>query len=225
VKPELSIVLPVRNQADHIAGVLDRYRAQLKGHSWEIILVPNASTDNSLQICRKIAKKNRNIRLVENPKGGWGLSVRMGLETGRGRFLAYANSARTDPATLLSLWSQARRQPDTLFKVIRLDHGGFLKNLGSGLYNLECRLFLGVRSRDVNGTPKIFPAGILKRVRLSSDGDLLDAELLAHCRRLKVPVVEVPLREWRRHGGKSTTNLKSAFRMYRGVIGLWWRIR
>lgn len=225
MKPELSIVLPVRNQADHIVGVLDRYKSAFKGHSYEIILVPNASHDDSLGICRAIAKKNRNISVVDNPKGGWGLSVRVGLKAARGRFLCYTNSARTDPKTLLSLWLKSRRQPEALWKVTRSDHGGLLKKLGSALYNLECRLLLGARSRDVNGTPKIFPAGLLKKAKLFSDGDLLDAELLAHCRRFEVAVVEVPLEGWRRHGGKSTTNLKSAFRMYGGVVALWRRMK
>jgi len=34
-------------------------------------------------------------------------------------------------------------------------------------------------------------------------------------------MVEVPIFSTRRHGGKSTTNMGSAFRMYLGALQLW----
>lgn len=116
MKPDLSIILPVFNQADHIADVVRRYLSQFKGRSNEIVLVPNACQDDSARICRKLEKASKMIRVVENPKGGWGLSVRMGLQTARGRFLCYTNSARTDPATVAALFSKARRRPEALFR-------------------------------------------------------------------------------------------------------------
>ena len=58
-------------------------------------------------------------------------------------------------------------------------------------------------------------------MRLRSDGDLLDLELLAKVQRFGLPVVELPVEGFRRHGGRSSTNLGSAWRMYRGA----WRLR
>jgi glycosyltransferase involved in cell wall biosynthesis len=221
VIPELSVVLPVYNQADHIVGVVARYRAVFKKRPWEMILVPNACIDDSPRLCRQMARKNKNIRVVENPKGGWGLSVRMGLQAARGRFLCYTNSARTDPAVIPPLFEKAQSQPGILTKIKRVTRGRFLRDTGSLLYNLECRLLFHIKSGDVNGTPKIFQAGLLKKMKLTSDGDLLDAELLAQCQKLGVQVLETPLSGWNRHGGKSTTKLKSAAGMYWGVIRLW----
>jgi hypothetical protein len=218
--PELSIILPVRNQADHIAGLVELYRKEFKGRSWEIILVPNACSDDSPRLCRKMAAKGRGIRVVENPAGGWGLSVRVGLKAAKGRFLCYTNSARTDPATIPPLFEQVKKNPGTLAKVRRHSRGHFLREFGSMIYNFECRLLFGIRCRDVNGTPKVFEAGLLRRLKLASKGDLLDAELLAQCRRLQVPILETPVGGWSRHGGKSSTNFKSAARMYWGAMRL-----
>jgi glycosyltransferase involved in cell wall biosynthesis len=220
VNPELSVVLPVRNQADHIAGVIGRFQKEFLGRSWEILLVPNACSDDSPRLCRELAEKDGGIRVVENPAGGWGLSVRTGLEAARGRFLCYANSARTDPATIPALFDLLKERPESLAKVRRHSRGQLLREFGSLLYNLECRLLFGLSCRDVNGTPKIFAAGLLSRMKLTSEGDLLDAEILAQCRRLGVPVLEMPLAGFTRHGGKSTTNPKSAARMYWGALRL-----
>ena len=43
------------------------------------------------------------------------------------------------------------------------------------------------------------------------------------CRRESYPMVEVPIFSHRRHGGASTTTLRSALRMYLGAIELWRR--
>jgi hypothetical protein len=45
-------------------------------------------------------------------------------------------------------------------------------------------------------------------------------ELLAKVTRLGVPVVELTASGFKRHGGRSSTNVASAFRMYAGAFRL-----
>jgi glycosyltransferase involved in cell wall biosynthesis len=220
--PALSVVLPVRNQADHIEPVIREYLRVLPagGRSFELVLVPNACTDASPEICRALASQDDRIRVAENPKGGWGLSVRVGLGACRGEALCYTNSARTDPGQILALLARFQEHPSALVKIARHSRGAILREAGSFLYNLECQLLLRTRVRDVNGTPKIFHRSLLDRFPLISEGDLLDAELLSRCARARIRVVEVALPGWKRHGGSSSTKLGSARRMYVGVVKL-----
>ena len=76
------------------------------------------------------------------------------------------------------------------------------------------------RAPDVNGTPKLFPRALLDNLRLGEDGDLLDLELMALVSRMGMPVVDLVVEGFARHGGKSTTTMKSAVRMYWGALGL-----
>lgn len=224
MKPELSIVLPFRDQADHLIPLLSRYRTAFKSLPWEVLLVPNACSDETPRLCRDFAKKDRRFRVVENPAGGWGLSVRVGLNAAHGRFLCYTNSARTDPAVIPELFSLLKRTPKALVKVTRHQRGHFLREVGSLIYNLECRLLFGLPCGDVNGTPKIFPATFWDRFPCEEPGDLLDAEFLAQCTKARFPIREKRVAGWGRHGGKSSTNFKSAARMYLGALRLWRRI-
>lgn len=220
-KVSLSVVLPIRNQADHIEGVLRQYVEVLSQTlSFELVTVPNACSDDSPHICRKLARENKRVRVVENPAGGWGRSVRMGLEAARGEILCYTNSARTDPRHLPPLVERLRRHPDALIKIARHSRGAMLREVGSFLYNLECQLLLGTRVRDVNGTPKMFLHSLMDRFPLVSDGDLIDAELLSRCSRAGIRIIEMPVPGWTRHGGSSTTKIASARRMYVGAIKL-----
>ena len=102
-------------------------------------------------------------------------------------------------------------------------YGTPLREAGSFLYNLEARLLLGVHCRDVNGTPKVFSRELYEQLTLTADGDLLDLELMSGSVRFGTPIVELPVRGFQRHGGKSSTTWKSAWKMYSGALRLWWR--
>jgi hypothetical protein len=89
------------------------------------------------------------------------------------------------------------------------------------LYNLQCRSLFAMPYWDINGTPKVFPRQFKRLLLLSRDDDLIDLEFNVVCREEEYPVVEVPILTTRRRGGRSTTGLRSAFRLYVGAFRLW----
>jgi glycosyltransferase involved in cell wall biosynthesis len=106
----VSLVLPCRNQADHIGAILPRYVEALaaSGTPFELVVVPDASADATAEVVAELARREPRLRVVENPQGGWGRSVRTGLDAARGEVLAYTNTARTDPAVLPMFLSRYR---------------------------------------------------------------------------------------------------------------------
>lgn len=218
----LSVILPCRNQADHIGSVLEGYLDSLSAGTlpFELVVVPNACTDKTVEVVGSLASRDKRIRVIENPKGGWGLSVRVGLQSAAGDLLCYTNTARTDPASLPAFVQQCIDQGPCLVKASRKKRAAPLREFGSMLYNLEALLIHGVKVHDVNGTPKVFSRDLYIAIPLASDGDLLDLELMAKAARLGTRVIEIPTFGFSRHGGRSSTNLKSAWRMYAGALTL-----
>jgi glycosyltransferase involved in cell wall biosynthesis len=218
----LSVVLPCRDQEDHIEAVLESYARPLEatGRSFELVVVPNACRDRTPEIVQRRAAADPRIRVQDNPRGGWGLSVLTGLAAARGSVLCYTNSARTDPAHVVALLDLYLREAPCLAKVRREERAAPLREAGSFVFNVEGRLLFGIRGGDVNGTPKILGRDLYQKLELFSEGDLLDMELLAKVRRLGVAVVELPVPGFRRHGGRSSTNLRSAWGMYAGALRL-----
>jgi len=221
-EPLLSVVLPCRNQADHVARVLESYEAPLGGieGGYELVVVPNACTDGTPDIAADLATKDSRILSLPLALGGWGRAVLAGLAAARGRFLCYTNSARTDPQHVASLFALLRSGGEAVAKVRREQRSAPLREIGSWLYNLEARLLFGVAVGDVNGTPKILSRALYERFALTSLDDLLDLELLAKARRVRVPILEMPVTGFKRHGGRSSTGLASAWRMYAGALRL-----
>ncbi len=217
--PEISIVLPVYNQADHIGAIVEGYLCGLErlGHEHELVLVPNACRDESPAVCAALAEEHPAIRIVELERGGWGRAVKAGLEAARGELLCYTNTARTTPEMLTLMLAYAIAYPDVVLKANRKVRDSWRRRLGSVLYNLECRSLFHLPTWDVNGTPKVFPRGFERLLALERNDDLIDVELLWACHHFQYPLVEVPIRQTRRHGGRSTTGYASAVRMYMGA--------
>ncbi|HVG71668.1 MAG TPA: glycosyltransferase family 2 protein [Vicinamibacterales bacterium] len=222
-RPTISVVLPVHNQAAHIAAIVGGYRDALGeiGRPYEIVLVLNGCRDESFAVCTTLAQTFPDITVIDDPRAGWGLAVKAGLRAARGDLLCYTNCARTSAADLEQLIGRGLEQPHTVFKAIRRVRDNWKRRLGSFLYNAECRLLFGLPTRDVNATPKVFSRSHDALLTLTSDDDMLDAEFMSTCVREGIPVVEVPIFSNRRQGGSSTTNYTSAVRMYVGAWRLW----
>jgi glycosyltransferase involved in cell wall biosynthesis len=221
-EPVASVVLPVHNQADHVESLVRAFRETLSQlpMDHQIVLVPNACRDGTVEICRRLAAEYAEIEVVELAEGGWGHAVRAGLAAASGDLLCYTNSARTTPEMLSLALLYARTYPGVVIKAQRRIRDNWRRRVGSLLYNLECRMLFGLASWDINGTPKVFPREFARLLELRSDGDLLDAELIVACRQAGYPVVEMPVTVTTRHGGTSTTNYGSALRMYLGAYRL-----
>ena len=219
----ISIVLPVHNQADHLGEIITEYETALAKlpQPHEVILVVNNCRDNSWELGQGLAARHPNVRAIQSEKGGWGLAVKLGLREARGDLLCYTNSARTTGQDLTLLLLYAVMWPKVVVKANRKIRESWRRRLGSLLYNLECRALFDLSVWDINGTPKVFPRSFTGLLELTRDDDLVDAEFLVRCRRANYPVLEVPIFSSRRHGGKSTTGLRSAAKMYIGA----WRLR
>ena len=219
----ISVVLPVHNQGAHIDAIVRGYGDVLTeiGQPYEIVLVLNACTDNSLDVCEALARTSPEVRVIAHPEPGWGRAVKAGLRAAAGDVICYTNCARTSAADLQLLIREAGDRPGTVVKATRRVRDNWKRRLGSAIYNAECRVLFGINTRDVNATPKVFWRSQAPLLSLRSDDDLLDAEFMFTCRREGFPVVEVPIFSNRRQGGSSTTGYTSAVRMYAGAFRLW----
>lgn len=220
MNPTVSIILPIHNQVDHVATVVGEYDAALRDLPvpWEIILVENGSRDESAALCTELATRHANVRALRADRAGWGRAVRTGLAAARGEFLCYTNSARTKGDDLRRVLDAGMSRPDRVFKAERNQGRAWLRAFGSRLYNLEARLLFGLRSRDINGTPKLFHRRFEALLDLRRDDDLIDLEFCIVCRRNGYSMVPFDVASGPRHGGRSTTGWRTAMRLYRGAL-------
>lgn len=218
--PYASLILPIHNQADHIARVVHGFLADFAklDRTCELVLVPNGCRDASVEICASLAEQHPGaVQIVTLDKGGWGRAINAGLAVARGEVLGYTNSARTTPETATLMLAYAIAYPDAVLKASRRIRESALRRAGSVLYNFECRRLFDLATWDIDGTPKFFPRRYHHLMSLSSDAELYDLEWMRACRYAGYPLVEIPIYPTERFGGRSTTSYRSAIRMLTGA--------
>jgi hypothetical protein len=220
-----SIIIPVYNQADSIGVIIDQYLQAFKELDFEcelLAVVNGPRRDNSLEICRENERNNPVLRTLVVDQGGWGRAVRHGLENAKGDLICYTNCARTTAADLVEMLKQGARNEGCVIRSRRMVRESLRRRAGSTLYNAECRLLFGLNWQDLNATPKVFPRQFAPLMQLTENGDLIDLELHALCKRWKYRVIEFPIYTKPSAARKSTTGWKSAFKMYAGAMRLRW---
>ena len=89
---ELSIIMPVYNSEKYVEKAISSILKNLN-IEYELIIINDCSTDNSLAIVEKIMENNKNIILINNEKNiGAGLSRNKGLEIAKGEYIGFVDS-------------------------------------------------------------------------------------------------------------------------------------
>lgn len=220
--PKISLILPVYNQGSSLERICAQYTSRLDelGVSWELLLIVNGSRDESWTKARQLAAADPHVKAHQLELGGWGRAVKFGIAQAAGELICYTNSARTTIEDMLLILTYALANDKVVLKTTRVIRESFVRRIGSILYNYENRRLIGTPLWDVNGTPKVFPAACIKNMDIHSEGDLIDAEIMAKVYRRGYKIVEVLIVSTGRMGGKSTTSFKSAWKMYTGLPGI-----
>jgi len=107
--PSVLLLIPACNEHGRIQPTLSEYSAFFRDHyegQWEIVVVVNGSTDDTLQIVQRMAKEHSNIRWIEIPERvGKGGALIEGLKlASHAEVIGYADAdAATSPASLMRL--------------------------------------------------------------------------------------------------------------------------
>jgi glycosyltransferase involved in cell wall biosynthesis len=205
MSPSLSIVIPVLNEEEEIVRILtgaDTLLRQRDG-DWEIIVVDNASTD---QTCARVEPflDDARFRLLRNDVNrGKGFSIRRGMLEANGDYRLMCDA---DCVTSLNSLSHLERALDEVDVAVgsRLSEGARVSRqqpvrrriVGFGFLALT-RIVMGPLPRDVYCGFKLWRGEVAQTVfeRVHLDGWAFDAEALALARRLGFGVREVGI-EW-----------------------------
>ena len=86
-EPLVSVIVPVFNVEKYLDQALESIEAQTL-RAIEVICVNDGSTDGSLEIIRAHAARDRRIRVIDKPNGGYGSACNRGFHEARGTWIA-----------------------------------------------------------------------------------------------------------------------------------------
>ena len=89
----LSVIIPVYNVQSYVEECLQSVIDQdLVSDEFEIIIVNDGSTDNSLEICEKFSKSHPNITIINQKNAGLSAARNKGLHNAKGKFIYFIDS-------------------------------------------------------------------------------------------------------------------------------------
>src|SRR5688500_16994103 len=88
-KPFLSVIIPAYNDAEQLPLTLidvDRHLADAE-FSYEVLVINDASTDQTREIVLRLASSAKNLKLIDNPDHrGRGATVKLGMLAAKGNW-------------------------------------------------------------------------------------------------------------------------------------------
>lgn len=97
---KLSVVIPSYNESENLKkGVLEEVGNYLdKGRlDYEVIVVDDGSTDDSVYFFKKYISKNNRFKLIENSHGGKAMAVMTGMEEAKGEIVFFTDMDQATP--------------------------------------------------------------------------------------------------------------------------------
>lgn len=98
--PLVSVIMPVYNTARYVESALNSVLAQTF-EDFEILIIDDQGTDNSIQLCRRCSDPR--IRIISQENRGLAGARNTGIRNARGRFLAFLDSDDSWEAEKLAL--------------------------------------------------------------------------------------------------------------------------
>ncbi len=225
----VSIVVPVRNEAENIAPVIAEIAAALDGRwNYEIIYVNDGSTDATPERLVSAMKSRPNLRQVRHAaSSGQSAAVRSGVRVARGAIVATLDGdGQNNPAFLPALISAVEQGGERTGlaagqRVGRKDTG--FKKIQSRIANTVRNAILHDGTRDTGCGLKAFRREVFLALPYF---DGLHRFLPALVRREGYDIVYVDVIDRPRHSGVS--NYGFFDRLWIGIMdlaGVWWLIR
>jgi glycosyltransferase involved in cell wall biosynthesis len=224
-RPELTLVIPCYNEAESIPYTLPALCAAFakSGRALEIVAVDNGSRDETAEALAALAAKGLPVRTVTvTVNQGYGFGLLSGIPEAHGEWVGFIPAdGQVDAEDVVRLFEAlVPCGPLTLGKVrrrFRMD--GTRRKLVSIAYNaLVWVLWPGLRSIDVNGTPKIVHHEVLARLALESKRWFFDPEMLIKAHYLGVRVLELNAFARMRGRGQSNVRASTCWEFFRELL-------
>ena len=221
--PELSALMPAYNEQEVLPVALEEATAALEDlcETWELLVVDDGSTDRTPEILADWAGKVPRLRVVtQEQNSGYSQALIRGFAECRYEMIFYTDAdAQFDLHAIADLYPKlAEADMVTGYRLGRQDR--WIRFVTSGIYNQLQGWLLGLKVKDVNCAFKLFRRSYFDKVRLSSDGFLIDAEIYARAQAAGLSWIQVGVEHRPRELGSTTVKTSTVTETLRELWSL-----
>jgi glycosyltransferase involved in cell wall biosynthesis len=224
--PELTIVIPAYNEAENIEKAVRVAQKVSKSYfsGYEIIVVDDASSDNTSDIVKQLGKKDPRIFVITHKENqGKAAALNTGFNAAKGKYLFYTDADNQYDINNIKGLKRLIEKAD-IVSGCRINKAiSPFRKLASDVYNLIARVLFGIKAKDIECAFKIFRSEKLKLIEIESSNFMVETEILAKASRLGFNTIDFPVIHYPRTGGETSVSpLRDSLRTVKGLIYLKW---
>ncbi len=196
--PCLSVVIPAYNEAGSIISIIERVLAQKVVQ--EVILVDDASTDETWENLQRFASEPRVMLIRHHTNQGKGAALRTGFQHAKAEYVIVQDAdLEYDPREYeIVLGPAVAGLADVVFGS-RFNGAGahrvlyFWHSLGNKLLTTISNMATNLNITDMETCYKLFRREVLQRIQIEEDRFGFEPEITAKVSKLNVRIYEVPI--------------------------------
>jgi len=203
----ISVVLPAFNEEENLPSTIADALRYLPTcfRDFEIIIVNDGSSDRTGQIARKLEADHPAIKVIHHTaNAGYGAALRDGFGAAVKDLVFFTDADGQFSFSDLAAFAPLIEHRDMVLGYRKDRRDNRLRKLVARSGNALASRALGIHVRDINCAFKLFRRDLLERIPLSSNGALINTELLTYAARAGWTFEEVPVTHYPRKHGKPT---------------------
>lgn len=175
---------------------------------YEILIINDASTDNTAGVAEELASGDERVRVIHHDMNkGLGGAMKSGFTHATKEVILYSDiDLPFDMMELTKAYRFMRYYEADIVSAFRFDRTGegLRRLIYSKCYNALVMTLFKLRVKDVNFAFKLVRKSVFDHIELKSDGSFIDAELLIKADRLGMRIIQFGTNYFHRSRGIST---------------------
>lgn len=203
----VSIIFPCYNDEKSIRQLIENAFYTIKKYTsrYEVIVVDDASTDNSKRVLVKLSKKYKHLRIIFHSENqGYGEALRSGFRTARYGLIFYTDGdGQYDIRELPLLLSLMSSDVDFINGIKMTRHDPTYRIVIGNLYSFVTRWLFWTPIYDIDCDFRLIRKSLLKKLDLKSSSGSICIELVKKAQRAGAKFRQVSVHHFERRYGRS----------------------
>jgi len=214
---KISVVVPLMNEEDNVKYLIEEVEKALKDYDYELILVDDGSTDNTVEEIKKYMNDKTKL-VILNRNYGQTSAMAAGIEVANGDIIVTIDGdLQNDPRDIPMMIEKLNEGYDVVAGIRAKRQDEPLRKFLSKVANKIIRKVTGVQITDYGCTLKVFKKDVAKNLGLYGELHRF-IPILASMYGAKI--TEVPVRHHERKYGKSKYGFNRTFKVISDLMYL-----
>jgi len=164
----LSIIVPVRNETNIIHEVFDYFSNNLKNVNYEVLIINDFSSDDTLEKSKSLITKYTNFKVLNNKKKGLGGAINLGIREASGDIISIMMADLSDDINDLIRYNELMIQNNfdailgsRFMKDSKVKEYPIQKLILNRIFNLFVSLIFFNKYNDFTNAFKIYKKNVL----------------------------------------------------------------